>query len=159
MEKEVQIKGRVFVGVMRGWGMISHFFDRLKGILGFVPFKGTLNIKLEREIDIHQYATKSIDHILIDGTRHLDALIAPVILTVGSEEYVCWAMRDMSERMSGIYTKDIVEIVAKENLSEKFGLKNDDEVIVTFFDTGRRKKELPFMGPMRKLYGVEPRQD
>lgn len=155
---EVKIKGRIFLGVMRGSGNIEYYFHRIIGLVGFEPFKGTLNIKLEREIDISLYATKALEHILLDGTKRVDALLAPIILTIkkesGEEHYDCWAMRDMSN----IYPNDIIEAIGRDNITEKFSLVGDEEVVVTFFDTGRKKKkEAPFMGTMRKIYGTEQR--
>ncbi len=154
---EVRVKGSIFAGVMRGWGIINYHFYRIVGLIGYEPFKGTLNIKLERDIDMTHFATKSIEHVLIDGTKRIDALLAPIILTIkkqeGDENYDCWALRDMS----GVYSDDIIEIIARDNITEKFSLKGDEQVVVTFFDTGYRqkKKEPPFMGAMRKLYGKE----
>ena len=153
---EVHIKGRVFIGVLRGYGLINYHFHRIVGLVGFEPFKGTLNVKLEHTIDISHYATKSVEHVLMDGTKKINALLAPVILTIKREQeehYDCWAMRDMSN----VYPNDIIEVVARENLMEKFSLKDDEELVVTFFDTGKKKKEAPFMGAMRRLYGTEQR--
>ncbi len=154
---EVRIKGRVFIGVMRGSSIIDYHFHRIVGLIGFEPFKGTLNIKLERAIDITHYATKAVEHVLMDGTKKIDVLLAPIILTIkrenAEEHYDCWAMRDMSN----VYPNDIIEVIARENLMEKFSLKDDEEVVVTFFDAGKRQKEKPFMGAMRRLYGTEQR--
>ena len=153
---EVKIQGKVFTGVMRGSGIVDYHFNRLSGILGFEPFKGTLNIKLERSIDMSLYSTKAIEHILLDGTKKIDALLAPIVLTIKKEKEEnceCWAMRDMSN----IYSDDIIEVIAHDNLKEKFSLRDDENVVVTFSDGKKRKKELPFMGTMRKLYGTESR--
>ncbi len=153
---EVRIKGKVFIGVMRGSGIVEYHFHRIVGLVGFEPFKGTLNIKLERAIDMRYYATKAVEHVLLDGTKKIDTLLAPIILTIKKEQeehYDCWAMRDMRN----VYPDDVIEVIARDNLMEKFSLKDDEEVVVTFFDTGKRKKEAPFMEPMRRLYGVEQR--
>ena len=154
---EVKIQGKVFTGVMRGSGIVDYHFNRLVGLLGFEPFKGTLNIKLEKAIDLSLYVTKAIEHILLDGTKKIDVLLAPIVLTIKMKEekkeenYECWAMRDMSN----IYSSDIVEVIARDNLKEKFSLRGDEDVVVTFFEDKKKKKELPFMGAMRKLYGTE----
>ena len=153
---EVRIKGRVFIGVMRGSGIVEYHFHRIVGLVGFEPFKGTLNIKLERAVDMRHYATKAVEHILLDSTKKIDVLLAPIILTIKREQeeyYDCWAMRDMRN----VYPDDVIELIARDNLMEKFSLKDDEEVVVTFFDTGKKKKEVPFMGAMRKLYGTEQR--
>ena len=153
---EVRIKGRVFIGVMRGSSIIDYHFPRIVGLIGFEPFKGTLNVKLERAIDMTYYATKAVEHVLMDGTKKIDVLLAPIILTIKrdpEEHYDCWSMRDMLN----VYPNDVIEVIARENLMEKFSLKDDEEIKVTFFDTGKKKKEAPFMCTMRKLYGTEQR--
>ena len=154
---EIKIKGNIFIGVMRGSGIIDYYFHRLVGLVGFEPFKGTLNVKLEHAVDMTLYATKAVEHTLLDGTKKIDALLAPIILSIKKEQEEhcdCWAMRGMS----GTYPDDIIEVIARDNIMEKFSLKGDEEVVVTFSDTGKKKKkELPFMGAMRRLYGTESR--
>ncbi len=153
---EIRINGHVFTGVMRGSGIVDYHFFRFVGTLGFEPFKGTLNVKLDQPVDISLYSTKAIEHVLLDGTKKINALLAPVILIMkreGKEEhYDCWAMRDLSN----IYPADIIEIVARDNITEKFSMKDNEEVIVTFFDIGKKsKKDSGFMKTMRRRYGTE----
>jgi CTP-dependent riboflavin kinase len=110
-----------------------------------------MNVRLEKNVDIELYSTKAIDHVLMDGTRHVDALLAPIILSVKSQDYECWAMRYTQH-----YKTDVVELLAKESLKEKFSLNDDDEVEITFFEQKRKKKEIPGVGVLKKLYGIQP---
>ena len=74
----MKIRGEVFSGVLRGTPLIEKYSARLIGILGFRPFKGTMDIKLERSVDITAFSTKSIEHVISDGTKKINAYLAPV---------------------------------------------------------------------------------
>lgn len=65
-------------GYEGGSGIIKKYYPRLVGLLGFRPVPGTLNVRLERDLDLRHHATKAIDHVLQDGRRHVDAYLAPV---------------------------------------------------------------------------------
>ena len=67
---QMKVKGTVFTGVLRGSSMIDAYYPRLINILGFAPFKGTLNVKLALEFDIKKYSTKKISRRL-SGTHHI----------------------------------------------------------------------------------------
>lgn len=152
----MRVRGKIAPGVSRGELLIRKFFFRIKAILGFEPYKGTLDVRLERKVKIEDYATKAIDHILVDGTRMVEAHLAPVVLHVrkGGEvnDHECWAIRPVP------YThgEETVEIINRERLREKFSLKDGDDVEVTFFEP-ERKKDSPAIGLMRKLYRREHR--
>ncbi|MBI2076511.1 MAG: DUF120 domain-containing protein [Candidatus Aenigmarchaeota archaeon] len=147
------LKGKVVSGVMRGSPLIDTFFYRLIGILGFEPFKGTMDIQLERHVDVSLYSTKAIDHILIDGTKKVYAYLAAIILTIRkdgrAEDYNCWAIRE-----PGYPQQDMLEIVAKDSLKDKFGLKDSDIVEITFLSERKRKK-VPGAELFRRLYGTQ----
>lgn len=149
----MKLRGKIFSGVLRGISLIDYYYHRIVGLVGFQPFKGTMNVRLEKEVDIELYYTKEMSHILVDGTKKVDALLAPVTLTISGQEHQCWALRDMS----GVYGKDVIEVVSRDNIKSRFSVKDGDEVIVAFVEQRRKKKALPGMGLMAKLYGVEGR--
>ncbi len=120
------IVGVITSGVLRGGPLIDKYFHRLSGILGTEPFRGTLNIKLENKIDLKSYSTKALDHVLIDGRKHVDMWIAPISITVNNERYECWAM----QQSNSIYDKKTIEIIAKDNMRAKFGLKDGEELCI-----------------------------
>jgi riboflavin kinase len=137
----MRVKGIVFSGVLRGQSLINIHFHRLVGLIGFEPFEGTLDVKLRTDIDIKRYATKSVEHIIMDGTKVVNAYLAPVNLIIKTEKeevvYPCWAM----QQPEGIYSSDIVEIIAKDRLKEKFHLEDGNMVEIELFEKPVSKKE------------------
>ncbi len=147
----MKLRGEIATGVLRGSSLVDLYFPRIVGTLGFVPFRGTLNVKLEKDIDITLYSTKGIEHILMDGSRKVYAFLAPIIFTVKEENYNCWAMKEPQDTR-----REMIEVVAKDNLREKFSLKDGDQVEITFFEQPRKRRGIPGLGIMSKLYGIEP---
>ena len=146
----LKLKGRIEAGVARGAPLVQAYFFRLIGILGYEPFKGTLNVKLERPVEIKEYSTKEISHVLMDGTTQVYAYLAPIIFTYKGQNYECWEISE-PEHTKGIE----IEIIAKDNLHERFGLKDGEEVEITFFEQ-KEKKRIPGLGLIAKLYGYQP---
>ena len=150
----MRIRGHVFSGVLRGQPLIELYFHRIAGLLGFEPFKGTINIELERAIDIELFATKTLEHVLMDGTKKISALLAPIDIVFqkegnskGHEErYRCWAM----QQVEGPYGNDVVELIAKDMLREKFGLNEGDELDLEFFEVPSSNKK-SFVSAISKL--------
>lgn len=135
----MKIKGIIFPGAARGEAYVNIYFDRIRGLVGFTPSPGTLNIKLERRIDIVMHETKRVEHILLHGKPRIDARLAPIILHMeGHAPYDCWAIR----QEKGVYHKDVLEIIAKDNLRQKFGLKDGDRVEIEFKETRRKKRSV-----------------
>ncbi|MBI2970877.1 MAG: DUF120 domain-containing protein [Candidatus Aenigmarchaeota archaeon] len=149
----MKVRGTVVSGVLRGSIFIEIIHPRLVGMLGFHPYKGTLNVKLERPIDIRLHATKKVEHILTDGTHNIDAYLAPVTLTFKDKDISCWAMR----QARGVYGNDILEIVYHESLKDTLSMQDGDDVVVTFDSlkkTGQKFK-IPGAGLLKRLYGRE----
>src|SRR3989344_2331870 len=134
------LEGKVFSGVNRGKELIKKYEPRIIGILGLRPFPGTLNVKMERETDLKSHSTKTIDFLLTDGKRKIDAYLAPVVMKpsqktlrgvlIEGDETVStykWKGKDaFSLRKSGkIATWDIIRSDADRELIEY--LKNRKE--------------------------------
>jgi len=132
----VTIKGEIFSGVLRGKPLMEKYYHRIIGVLGFEPFKGTLDVRLERKIDIMAFSEKFLDHLLMDGSRHIDACFARVKVRIRKNEYDCWAMR----QMNGIYEDDVIELIGKDCFREKLDLTDGQELGITFFEQEKKKK-------------------
>lgn len=144
-------KATVVSGVLRGEELIPKYAARMKGIIGFEPFPGTLNLRLERTLDFKAYATKTLEHKLVSGHRHVEAYLAPAQLHVAGQKYDCWAFR----QEKNVHKGDIVEILAGENLRRKFGLKDNDHVELELFEQPRRRQAKN--GMLSRLFGSETR--
>jgi CTP-dependent riboflavin kinase len=134
----MKVRGMIFSGVLRGEPLIEMYYHRLAGIIGFEPFRGTLDIKLERDVDVRRFSTKSMDHILMDGSTKVYAWLAPVNLIAGKEtevKFPCWAM----QQAGGIYEDNIIEILAHDYLKGKLGLNDRDIVEVEFFEPAKKE--------------------
>lgn len=132
LEQTVSIKGEVFTGVLRGRPLIEKYYPRLLNVLGIKPFRGTLDIKLEKNFDVKPYSEKALEHILMSGHKKVDAYLAHVRLHVRkikNSKYDCWAMR----QANGVYGDDIVEIISCNCLRKKCDLEDGDEVEISFF--------------------------
>ena len=151
----MRISGVVFSGVLRGQSLIDIYYYRLVGIVGFEPFAGTLDVKLERRIDMKQCATKTVEHILMDGSKVINAYLMPVEIIIrkaGNEErYSCWAM----QQADGIYENDIIEIIAKDSIKSMFGIE-DGNMIEIEFQEATKKKDAP--GILQRLVSKRKNQ-
>lgn len=146
----LKLIGTIRAGVSRGAPLVDAYFFRLIGILGYEPFKGTLNVKLQGVVDIREYSTKQISHVLMDGTTQVYAYLAPIIFAAKGQNYECWAISE-PENTKGAE----IEVLAKDNLHDKFGLKDGDTVEITFFEQ-KKKRRIPGLGLLAKLYGYQP---
>ena len=141
----ITLKGEVFTGVLRGKPLIEKYHPRLIGILGFEPFKGTLDIKLEKKFDIKPYSEKRLEHVLQSGHKMVYAYFAKVkmhVKKIKNSSYECWAMR----QSNGVYGDDVIEIVNCECFREKYDLEDNDQVEITFFLKPVKKKKRSIKG-------------
>ena len=146
------VRGRVFEGVFRGIGIIEYYYPRIVGLIGYHPYKGTLNIKLDFAIDIKKYSAKRIEHILMNGKSMVNAFLARVEIKFQNNVYECWAIRETGEQ----YPRDVLEIIAQDNLHEKLGLREGMEIEITFLDEVRVKKKGFWKEFFGRLYGKQP---
>ncbi len=131
------LKGKVASGPMRGEGLMEHFYYRIVHTLGFEPYKGTMDVKLEHDVKINDHATKTINHVLLDGRTVIDAYLCPVTIRKGEKTMKAWIIRKSGE----VFSKSIVEIISKERIKDEFGLKNGDEVELEIHDTKMKKSD------------------
>lgn len=118
----MRVRGEVFSGALRGTPLIEKYYPRLVGLVGFRPFKGTMDIKLERSIDIRPFSSKTIEHILTDGKKVITAYLAPVKIRKFSTIYKIMELRTKE--------KEIIEHAKKmEDIAEeKFSIQSARDV-------------------------------
>ena len=122
----ILLRGEIVRGVIRGRELIERFADRLEGILGFRPYPGTLNVRVEQPVDILDFETKRLEHILLDGSLWIDARLAPIKLVHKDKTVNAWII--VEER--GLHEEDVLEVIHAERLVDVLGLKQGDEVSV-----------------------------
>ena len=151
----MKIQGKITTGALCGEEIIKKYYPRIIAVVGVEPFLGTLDVQLEKEMDVTAYATKRIEHILLDGKPLVEAYLAPVILAIktdeGEKEEPCWAFC-----LAKAFDKTVVELISKEKLREKYNLKDGDVVDLTFFEKTKKKKK-PVTEFIKKLTVKESR--
>ena len=125
----LQIKGKIIEGLGEGGFYVSlqGYKKQFKGKLGFEPFPGTLNLKLDKNEIEKRYRLRELDPIIIEGWHDekrsygdlfaykckLDDIEGAVVLPVRTHHGL-----------------DIIELIAPFNIKQKLRKKNGDELIV-----------------------------
>lgn len=125
----ISFKGEVVHGVIRGRELVERFSDRLVGMIGWRPYHGTLNVRLEEPLNIRFFETKRLEHVMLDGSVWVDASLAPAKLRFKDRVIECWWIRE--ER--GLHEDDVVEIIAKDRLMDAGGMNYGDTVEVELY--------------------------
>ena len=131
------IRGEIVRGPMRGESLVEYFFYRIVHALGFEPFLGTLDIRVKKDVNVENYATIVLDHILLDGRRMIDAYICPVIIKGNGMEHAAWILKKHKD----VHSKGIVEIISKDKIMDAMRLKYGDEVEIHISDAKINKSE------------------
>jgi len=131
MENRISIKihGIIYEGAMRGKQLIERHGNRLQHMLGYYPFPGTVNVKLDKKINMEDYETTRLQHHLLDGRVWIDARLAKAVLHKNGISQECWIIREETS----VHEEEIVEIISKEELKTKLQLKEDDDVEVELY--------------------------
>jgi riboflavin kinase len=124
--------GRVFTGLGEGAYYVSRkpYLDQFQTRLGFQPYPGTLNLKVESYMDQLLLAEKmSKPPIVIHGFSDQERTFGevycyPVVVNEKYDGAVIKALRT-------IYDSSVVEIISRYNLRKELGLEDGDKV--TFF--------------------------
>jgi riboflavin kinase len=125
--------GKVFTGLGEGAYYISRrqYHEQFRSRLGFQPYPGTLNLKIENYIDQLLLAEKMsrppiVIHGFSDEERTFgDVYCYPVVISGNYDGAVIKALRT-------IYDSSVVEIISPQNLRKEIGLKDGDEVTFLF---------------------------
>jgi riboflavin kinase len=127
--KTVRVKGKVFSGTGEGakFASLSWVKKQIKEKLGFTPYPGTLNLRLNSDF----VGVKG----LLENAKAIEILPEP-----GYCSGKCFKAHIMQRLKCAVilpcvknYPKDVLEIVASSNLREKLKLRDGDEVEVKIF--------------------------
>ena len=127
----MEIKGRIF----SGWGQ-GAFFTQLDWTkkqcdekLKFVPFPGTLNLKVEGEYLDAVRKLKERDGIILDppSTEFCQAKCFSISISSFKAAIVVPHAEDFTNE---IHSENVIEIIAPINIKEALSVKDGDELIL-----------------------------
>ncbi|MEM4706827.1 MAG: DUF120 domain-containing protein, partial [Candidatus Methanomethylicaceae archaeon] len=128
-ERTYYLKGVVFTGFGEGAYYVTKYSKQFEEKLGFKPYPGTLNLRLKSPEDIKiRKELELLPGILIKGFLNEGRSYGDV---------KCFKVKIFNEIDGALliisrthYGSDVVEIISKENLREKFKLKDGDNVFL-----------------------------
>ncbi|HPE50649.1 MAG TPA: CTP-dependent riboflavin kinase [Methanothrix sp.] len=125
-KKAAKIRGKVASGLGEGrnYTSMKGYSSQFSEKLGFLPFPGTLNLKLDEPFAIDDSDPDSIRiEGFIDEGRAFGACICRPVRICGIRGAIV-----RPERTS--YSPSLLELIAPVNLRENLGLSDGDEVVV-----------------------------
>ncbi len=126
--KKQELKGNIFSGVDEGGYYISlkGYQDQIIEKLGFKPFSGTLNVRVDKQERLDFLV--DIPSVHIKGFKTKERSFSPLkaYKVKIKDEIVAIVVPERT-----VHDKSVVEIIAKDKLRDKFNLKEGDEVIIT----------------------------
>lgn len=129
---EKPVKMRLYGTVQSGLGEGRYYISRKGYIvqfqekLSFIPYLGTLNLRIKAGSELSLRRLRSMDGIHIDGFTTEDRTYGPVKIFLGNIDGVkCGII--FPER--SVYS-DVMEIISTEFLREKLGIDDGSEVLV-----------------------------
>jgi riboflavin kinase len=135
--KELVLEGELFSGLGEGAYYIHQPGYRKQFIkkLGYDPFPGTLNIRLDKRFVPEKTLLETMPFILIDGFSDGKRSYGPVRCYSVSVNGVAHA--NIITALRSHYGEEILEIIAPVNLREKLKLKDGDAVTVKVSPSSR----------------------
>ncbi|AEH06498.1 CTP-dependent riboflavin kinase [Methanothermococcus okinawensis] len=120
--------GRVMSGKGEGRYYMSllPYKEKFKDILGYEPYEGTLNIKLNKAIDLNRFNPLEIDDFRYENNKYYGVKLIPVKICT----------KDFCVKGAIVYPKktehsnNIIEIIAPIKLRKYLFLKNNDIVMI-----------------------------
>lgn len=124
--RTIRIKGRVFSGSGEGtkFTELSWFKEQVRAKLGFVPYPGTLNLKLDEEGKRARKILEKANSMVIvpeEGFCHGKCFRARVMDSINGAIVI--------PKVEG-YPDDMLEVIAPISLREKFRLRDGDTVVL-----------------------------
>jgi riboflavin kinase len=129
--------GEVTEGIGEGayYVAIKGYYQQFKSKLGFEPYKGTLNLKLnDTDISILREIMSQVDPVRIQGFKNQEREYGPVFCyeveitpMKNREKTVKAAILDIKRTH---HKKNIVEVLAEQYLRDYFNLKNGEKLLI-----------------------------
>ena len=137
--ESIVILGTVQSGMKEGayYVSIKGYFDQFQEKLGFLPYKGTLNLELNNtNIDLLREKLKNLKPVIIAGFKDdnsertygvVDCYNCSISRIDNPEEKIKAAILDIKRTH---HKKNIIEILAEPYLRDYFNLKDGDKLII-----------------------------
>ncbi len=137
--ESIVILGTVQSGMKEGayYVSIKGYFDQFQEKLGFLPYKGTLNLELNNtNIDLLREKLKNLKHVVIAGFKDdnsertygvVDCYNCSIYRIDNPEEKIKAAILDIKRTH---HKKNVIEILAEPYLRDYFNLKDGDKLII-----------------------------
>ena len=133
-DRVITLKGKVVSGLGEGVVYMSmpEYRERFKKILGFEPYPGTLNVKLDQPSTLAREELRNssqgyrIEGFEINGKKYGGVVVYRAIINGNNKAVEC-AVLDIEKTKHG---SDILEVIAPVKLREELRLKDGDDVIV-----------------------------
>lgn len=122
----VKVRGKVFSGLGEGEFYVSIYSKSFKNVLGFTPYPGTLNIKIDGDVS-------EIKRCLESGGVKVEPPRIPGVKLGAVRVYPAW-LRGVNVYVVRpditVYKYDVLEIIANVYLRGLLNLSDGDEVEV-----------------------------
>lgn len=124
--KMVNLKGKIIKGIGEGKHYIAIYSKHIHEIIGYVPYLGTLNIKITdgsveeffndiRKLTIYSFQKNGISY---------GSVVLYLVKLNGFEVYVVRPIKTS-------HHNDVVEIISDVDLKEKLDIDENSEIIIT----------------------------
>ena len=126
--KRIVLVGQVFKGLGEGsyYMSLSEYREWFRRILGFEPYPGTLNVRLDddsisKRKELETFEADVIPAIQRGGVYYCSAKVFKAVINRSIEVGIVIPEKS-------VYGPDVIEIVAKNCLRDELGLKDGDKV-------------------------------
>ncbi len=128
-KESVMVKGKVFSGRGEGSFFMSIYAKEFRRTLGFIPYPGTLNLKVLNEdyIQVYSSCLKKARPIVVEppeipNTKLGRVYVYPANIS-GLDVFIV-------RPAISVYKMDVIEVIAEERLRETLNLEDGYEVLV-----------------------------
>ena len=128
-EAEISIRGYVMPGIGEGAYYVDIYSSKLEEALGFTPYPGTLNIKVDDDSrravgKMKQNPPLVVDGFVLEGRTFGDVVCYRVVVNGSVNAAVVIAQRTH-------HSQDVLEILAPVDLRKKLKLEDNSPVTLT----------------------------
>lgn len=114
------MQGQLFTGLGKAKHFIEIYKDKIQQQVGFLPYLGTLNLKITDDSFLNTLQKKRIEEFFIDDKNYGAVTLYPIKLNTIEAAII------RPERTQ--HKKEVIEIIAPIHLRKKFDLSDGDSI-------------------------------